>query len=121
MPTPIKPGDCYDKNRVPIYPGDLLKSYHFTDRRRKKWYLYHTAVWNGSQLSMEMVPTCHLEPTKINGGGRCWLSQELGDNTEIIQGYGPGDTIDYTERKKVPKPVKFTDPPTNHASITWMK
>lgn len=40
-----QPGECHDSNGVPIYPGDLLRTFHFTGPRRRKWYLYHVAVY----------------------------------------------------------------------------
>lgn len=99
------PGEIYDAQGIPIYPGDLLKSFHFTDRRRKKHYLYHTAVFvNGH---MEMVPTSHLQPEKIKGSGRCWLRQKLADDCAmvIISGHGPGDCLDYADRPRVKRPA----------------
>lgn len=105
MRRPPKPGEIHDRRGVPIYPGDLLRSDHFRDYRGQMQFLYHTVVLNGEWL--EMVPTSHLEPTKIAGGGRCWLSQELANIAEVIYGHGPGDCIDYTDRPrvKVPKPI----------------
>lgn len=101
----VKPGECYDKNRRPIYPGDLIKSYHFTDRRHgRRHYLYHVAVWNADQQTMELVPTSHLEPSTVSGGGRCWLSQHYVAEAEIISGHGPGDFLDFTDRPKIETP-----------------
>jgi hypothetical protein len=93
-----QPGDLHDTNGVPVYPGDLLKSYHFTGRRNKRYFLYHTAVYRDG--AMYMVPTCHLEPTKLSGGGSCMLTQELLLESEIIAGHGPGD-MHYEDRAKV--------------------
>jgi hypothetical protein len=82
-----QPGELSDKNGFPIYPGDLLRTYHFTGARRKKYYLYHVAVFiNGY---MELVPTCHLQPDRVSGGGRCMLSEALAAKYEIISGNGP--------------------------------
>lgn len=97
------PPVVYDMHDVPIYPGDLLRSFHFTGVHNKRWYLYHTAVnRNGS---LYMVPVAHLEPTQISGGGDCWLHQKMADTVEVIQGYGPGKCLDYTERptRETPK------------------
>jgi len=33
------PGELHDKRGVPIYPGDLLKTHHFTDGRGRKYWL----------------------------------------------------------------------------------
>ncbi len=92
----------YDKHGRQIYPGDLIKSFHFQGRRwRKKYYLYHTAVEEKGRLWL--VPTAHLEPTKVSGGGKCQLCQEIIDanDGEIILGYGPGDILDYKDRPRV--------------------
>lgn len=96
-----KPGEVHDKNGVPVYPGDLIRSFHFRGARRKVYYLYHTAIWNTKHETMEMVPTEELEPTKAGAGGRCWLAQDLMDNAEVISGCGPGDYLDHTDRKRV--------------------
>jgi hypothetical protein len=95
----MKPGEVHDKNGVPVYPGDLLKTYHFTGPRRKKFYLYHTAVLTNG--SMQGVPTSHLEPTRTKGGGTFWLKTENLANSEVISGHGPGECLDWTERKRV--------------------
>lgn len=94
-----QPGECHDSRGVPIYPGDLLKSYHFTGARRKRYYLYHVAVYENGGLFM--VPVSDLEPTKANQGGKCLLSDELAANAEVIHGYGPGDCLDYTDRPRL--------------------
>ncbi len=94
-----QPGELHDMRGVPIYHGDLIKTYHFTDRRRGKRYLYHTAVY--AQGCMRMVPTSHLEPTMVNSGGECLMVQASLAQSEVIHGYGPGRYLDYTERPKV--------------------
>lgn len=94
-----QPGECYDIKGVPIHPGDLLKSYHFTQARwRKRNYLYHTACYLDG--AMWMVPTAELEPTLVGRGGKCLLSDDLAATVEVILGHGPGDCIDYTDRPK---------------------
>lgn len=92
------PGQCHDAKGIPIYPGDLLRSPHFVGARKKRYYLYHVAVYvNGY---MEMVPTCHLQPDKIEGGGRCMLSDDLASYTEVIQGHGPGRIVAFEDRPR---------------------
>lgn len=98
----LGPGGYFDSCGVPIYPGDLIRLFHFRDRRRRKYYLYHVAVHNKEHDVMELIPACHLEPSKAKSGGRCWMSQDLldGAQAEVISGHGPGDTLDFTDRKK---------------------
>ena len=92
----MKPGECHDCKSRPVYPGDLLKSFHFIGARRKRYYIYHTAVFRDGY--MWMVPTSHLEPTKQNGGGTCRL-EACDRQFEIIEGYGPG-SLSFEDRKK---------------------
>ena len=97
-----------DMNGYPICPGDLLRSFHFRERRyRRKHYLYHTATTEGDRI--RIVPTCHLEPTKKNGGGACLLDEALAQNMEIILGSGPGKILDFRDRKRAERGTK---PPT---------
>ena len=96
-----KPGEVHDKNGIPIYPGDLIRSFHFIGPRRKRYYLYHVAVWNKDKGTMEMVPASELEPSLVGRGGRCWLMQDYMADAEVIDGHGPGDFLDYSDRPKV--------------------
>ena len=91
-----KPGEVYDRNGVPIHPGDLLRTPHFRDRRRRQHYLYHTAVYHddGTCRAMRMVPTL------VGRGGNCLLSQQIADALEVIAGHGPGECLCYTDRPK---------------------
>jgi hypothetical protein len=93
-----RPGELFDAKNRPIYPGDLIRSPHFIGARNKRWYLYHTAVFvNGY---MELVPTCHLQPENVKGGGRCIASEDILRHSEIIAGCGPEPYLDYTDRPK---------------------
>lgn len=96
-----QPGELHDKNGVPIYPGDLIRSFHFRGARRKVYYLYHTACYIDGAMRME--PTCKLDPSKRNCGGGCLMSQDLldGSDAEVIQGSGPGRCLDHADRKKI--------------------
>ena len=97
-----KPGELYDRRGTPIHPGDLLRTPHFRDRRRRQHYLYHTVVVvdGGACRAMRMVPTSELEPTLRDRGGVCLLSQEIADTLEVIAGHGPGDCLCYTDRPR---------------------
>lgn len=97
------PGELHDMCGVPIYPGDLLRTLHFRDRRRRKWYLYHTAVFTKGH--MRAVPTCHLdESIRISPDGRggdYLMDEKTASIVEVILGHGPGDCLDFTERKRI--------------------
>lgn len=92
----------YDIKGYPIYPGDLIRTFHYRGPRKRINYLYHTAIQNEKHHVLELVPTAHLEPTKANSGGRCWLSQDVIDRSEgeIIQGYGPDSAMSFQDRPK---------------------
>lgn len=107
----VRPGEVVDAKGVPIYPGDLVREFHFrAAHRRKKFYLYHVATWNEVEQTIEMIPTSHLEKSCIKSGGRYWLTQDMADETEmlVIDGYGPGSGEHYSERQK----RRVAKPPT---------
>lgn len=56
---------------------------------------------------MHMVPTSHLEPTKVEGGGCCLLSQHLMDTceSEVIDGCGPEPGMSHEDRKRVKREI----------------
>lgn len=94
-----QPGEVFDANGIPVYPGDLIRTYHFTGPRRKRYYLYHTAVYKDGAMSL--VPVSHLEPSCVRGSdGVCLLLQELMADAEIIHGYGPLPFLYYDERPR---------------------
>jgi hypothetical protein len=93
-----KPGQIHDSNGYPIYPGDLLRSYHFRGKRNKTYYLYHVAVFvNGY---MEFVPTSHLQPEEVKDGGRGMLGQNYEGHFTIINGHGPEPYLSYEDRPR---------------------
>lgn len=98
-----QPGECHDQRGFPIYPGDLLRSPHFKDRRGRNHYLYHVAVCEDG--AMWMVPTSHLEKTAVAGGGRCLLSDDHAAACRIINGHGPGDCLDFEDRERKARPT----------------
>jgi hypothetical protein len=91
----------YDKHGRQIHKGDLIKTFHFTGARRKKYFMYHTAVEREGVLYM--VPIADLEPTCANQGGTCRVEAIIraGADIEIISGYGPGDILNFEDRPKV--------------------
>lgn len=103
MKSKLQPGEGHDSKGVPIYPGDLVRSLHFIDRRwRKRHHLYHVAAWSERHQCVEMIPASELEPTLRDRGGRCLLSTYLRHSTEaeVIHGHGPEGCIDYMDRPK---------------------
>jgi len=92
-----KPGEAFDAKGIPIHPGDLLKSYHFTGARRKRYWLYHVAVYKGE--CMEAVPVSHLQPG-MEKGGRYWIREAESSQFEIIHGYGPGECLSFEDRPR---------------------
>ena len=94
----------HDRRGVPICAGDLIKTPHFTDTRRKRHYLYHVAVFEAG--SWFMVPADWLAPSKKRDGGRCALSQRIVEASEVIHGNGPGDYLDYLDRPRVEAAAK---------------
>lgn len=94
-----KPGEVHDSKGYPIYPGDLLRSLHFTGARRKRYWLYHVAVEVDGHL--ELVPTSHLEGRFARtSGGRCWLTHDMAGDVQILSGSGPGDLCDFEDRPR---------------------
>jgi hypothetical protein len=92
-----------DKHGREIRPGDLLKSFHFQEaKRRQKHYLYHVVVvvWDQEKPYFRMVPTSHLEPALAHNGGSCLLTPGLASNAEIIDGCGPADHEWWSDRRK---------------------
>lgn len=76
--------DC--KGRV-ICPGDLVRTYHFRDRRWGHQWLYHVVCDVGKE-KLELVPAECLNPTNTTEGGRSWLTADHGKDVEIIHGGG---------------------------------
>lgn len=97
------PGECVDCKGVPIYPGDLLKTFHFTGARRKKHWLYHFATMKDG--SMWMINISNFGPTNfiLDGGGNCLLSDDLAAGCEVIAGSGPKPYLDFDDRPRQPK------------------
>lgn len=64
-----------DKNGVRIEPGDVLKLFHFTDRKRKRHYMYKRAILRDGEL--------YIEHLSSEGGFHpiCLIARD----TEIVQ------------------------------------
>lgn len=104
-----QPGELHDKRGVPIYPGDLLKSYHFTAARyRKKFYLYHIAAMvKGAMRGLHPTEIKEYPWVHKNGLPGFLMSQELASQCEVIAGYGPKkEYLDFNDRPKVKPQTK---------------
>ena len=100
-----QPGECHDKRGIPIYPGDLLKVYHYRQaKRRQKRYLYFVAIFDAEVGAMRMIPVDHLEPTirddKAHQVGMCLLNDKHARGIDVISGTGPEALMDYDERPR---------------------
>lgn len=99
----------YDKKGYPIHEGDILKVFHFRLRHQKKrHYMYKQAgeytdgsnnVTNTPYLVMKHLP---IVDATVLGEGYYVLKDDgrLMMDYEIIQGHGPDDVFNYTQRKK---------------------
>jgi hypothetical protein len=92
----------YDSKGYPIYKGDLIRSFHFRGANKRIHYLYHVVVEEDEVLYM--VPTSHIEPTCVSGGGKCLLKYAGFSPIEIISGHGPGDILIWYDRPKREEP-----------------
>lgn len=109
-----KPGECVDRNGIPIYQGDLLRTPHFRGRRRKMYYLYHVAVWDEEAQGMRMVPTVRLDPQlrcdPNHRGGDPLLADDLAAQAEVIDGPAvDGEVRMYDERPRRPREPKWLE------------
>ncbi len=79
--------NVYDKNRIPIHVGDVLKIFHFIGPRRKRYYMYKHVV------SEETVGngTRFFKLSHLNLDPGWWINLRAKDQVEetfeIVQGY----------------------------------
>lgn len=81
----------------PIHVGDLLRTFHFRDQRRRTHWLFHVVCWNASESCLEAVP--YSELCGPSNGGRFWIRPGETIQSEIVA----GPMIDgrlFNERKK---------------------
>ena len=75
----MKKVSLLDKNGVLIEPFDVLKVYHFTGARKKKYYMYKMAV-----IWKDKLYASHLNGPLIEPDYPLWTGFN-NDNYEIIQ------------------------------------
>jgi hypothetical protein len=93
--------NVYDKNGIPILPGDTLKVFHFVGPRRKKFFMYkYVAEIHPSGNVLKVI---HLSLD----GGSYWMTidDRIHSDIEIVQGYeGVADGRTFRDRaRKVEK------------------
>lgn len=93
----------YDIKGYPIYPGDVLRIFHFIAAvRRERRYMYKVVIEeNGTLYGVDI---CELATMGIKNAHKYRLkhNEENGvlPNTEIVQGHGPGEYFCYRQRKR---------------------
>lgn len=85
-----------DINGYPACAGDLIKIYHFTDRRRRKYYTYKLVVLVGELLYAMNVSEIARQWKRAH---KCPLSYV--DKFEIVQGFGTALGTDFRSRPKI--------------------
>jgi hypothetical protein len=89
--------NVYDKNGIPILPGDTLKVFHFVGPRRQKFYMYkYVKEVHASGKALEVS---HLSLDI----GSYWLRLDgrTHADIEIVQGYeGVEGGGSFRDRKK---------------------
>lgn len=93
-------GELYDIKGIPIYPGDLLRTYHFTGRRNKIYYLYHVATKDGHGL--RLLPAEWADPNCKRSGGAYYPSQKDLDGLSaiVLNHYNAGDSCGEPRKRK---------------------
>ncbi len=96
----------YDKRGIEVCVGDVLKVFHFTGGRRKKYYMYKIAVIrDGYLLAADAVQLGKDYTAAINGA--CIL--DVLGSFEIVAGFGPKPFLSFEDRPRInpfpaPKP-----------------
>ena len=108
----VKPGEAWDSRGVPIYPGDLLKSFHFFGRGKKRYWLYHIVVDVEGSLRMISTHDEWLRRDDVRAKEKlpgCLLLREYTCKTRVIDGYGPQGCLSYEDRPRVKPATMFCE------------
>ena len=96
--------EIYDKRGIPIRVGDMLKTVHFKNYRRRWHYLYHVVYSLGTD-GMVAIPLAQALGGKAQGGdvalrkGDPWVA-----GAEIVAStQGSGVDCGFEFRKRLPK------------------
>lgn len=99
--------ELYDCKGYPIQPGDALRVFHFIGGRNRRFYMYKLVAEENGILygvSLHEIVTkgwanAHKYQLRWNAENGCFLI-----DTEIIEGYGPGECMSWLDRKRVVVP-----------------
>lgn len=91
----------YDKKGREIFPGDLIKVFHFTDYKNRKRYMYKLVVEiDGTLYGNHLNLNTHRSPDIYSGVFK--LPYGKVEDFEIVQGHGGvymGE--DFLSRKRI--------------------
>lgn len=92
--------NVYDKNRIPIEIGDILKVFHFTGARRKRHYMYKQALTHQTFGGEPFLVVSHLNfvdaISEKDGPYVLPLDESVLSDYEIVQSI----KCDHEDRKK---------------------
>jgi len=94
----------YDKHGIPIQANDLLKTYHFTGARKKRYFMYHLVIEHEGFLRM-LNAHAIIKDKQVNWMGGCLLGVSAGEDcilkdSEIVEGFHP----DFEDRPRLTTP-----------------
>lgn len=95
--------ELYDKNSYPIYPGDVLKVFHFiAARRRERMYMYKLVVeMNGKLMGVSIHDIPRLGYNEAHNYPLKWNTKDGRlEDSEIVEGYGPDGLHCWRDRPK---------------------
>lgn len=89
----------YDKNRRPILIGDILKIFHFTGARKKRYYMYKQVIGVHTFGEGKFYTISHLEMD--DSSYYLKLDGEVHSEIEIVQSNGELGDIYFEDRIKL--------------------
>lgn len=95
--------ELYDKLGYRIYPGDVLRVFHFIAAvRRERRYMYKLVVQRGETLYGVSIPEIPVRGIDCAHSYRLkWNAQaDWLVDSQIVEGQGPGDLSCYRDRPR---------------------
>ncbi len=91
----------FDKNDVPLREGDVIKMFHFTGPRKKKYFMYKVLAVDErferlGYWALDISELLLKGKDKAQGG---YLLSPC-PPFEVVSGFGPNGDEDYESRKK---------------------